>query len=339
MKTTKLQIISFVLAIAMVLTLPSFSCVVKAKALPKSTTASAETPSNGTPSETPSDASSETPEEKPTTKNGLVKVDGDYYFFKDGEAIKSSWQTVKDKEYYFGKDGRAYANGYYYISHYYCKFNNKAVLTRKIDRNKKMVALTYDDGPASGTPRILKALKKCNGAATFFVVGSRLKNKKHISYVKQAYAQDCEIGNHSYNHKIFTKISAKTMKSEVADTQKAVKAITGEEPVLFRPPGGAVNQSVKNTVKMPLIIWSIDTIDWKTRNAAKTRATVLNKAKDGDIILMHDLWTQTADASEKFIPELTKKGFQLVTVSELAACRKITMKKGETVHQFRKASK
>lgn len=391
MRKTRAKLISFIVAMAMILTLPSYLDVVRAESdtepgtltesveLPSaeiSTTALAETPevpSSETPevppTETPEVPSTETPEitepeVKPEPKNGLTKVGSDYYYYvndvafsgglkkltvkgksyyyyfdSDGKALRSKWKTINKKTYYFKKDGRACADGYVTISHYYCKFNKNAVLTRKIDMNKKMVALTFDDGPASGTPKILNALKKNNGAATFFVVGSRLTNKKYKSYVKQAYNQDCEIGNHSYNHKIFTKISKKEMKSELSKTQKAVKEITGEEPVLFRPPGGGTNKTVCATVNMPMVIWSLDTVDWKTRSAAKTKSAVLNKVKDGDIVLMHDLWSSTATAAETIIPTLTRRGYQLVTVSELAACRKTTLKNGTKYHHFRKTTK
>ncbi len=89
----------------------------------------------------------------------------------------------------------------------------------------------------------------------------------------------------------------------------------------MRPPGGNYNGTVASTVGMPLILWSIDTLDWKTRNAAATQAAVLNHVKDGDIILMHDLYGPTAEASKVIIPELINRGYQLVTVSELADCR------------------
>ena len=89
----------------------------------------------------------------------------------------------------------------------------------------------------------------------------------------------------------------------------------------MRPTGGATNTNVKKWVGMPSIIWSIDTLDWKTRNADSTKRAVLDHVKDGDIVLMHDLYSATATASETIIPELVKQGYQLVTVSELAECR------------------
>ena len=103
----------------------------------------------------------------------------------------------------------------------------------------------------------------------------------------------------------------------------------------MRPPGGCVNDTVKSQTGMPMILWSIDTLDWRTRNAASTKTAVLDHVKDGDIVLMHDLYEATANASTTIIPTLVERGYQLVTVSELAECRG-GMKDGCLYYSFRK---
>lgn len=265
---------------------------------------------------------------------GMKKIDGKYYYFKESGKRKTGWLRQEDgKTYYFDKKTGVRLTGKHTISHYIRYFDEKGVLYRSINKKKKMVALTYDDGPSKDTPTILNVLKKYNSAATFFVVGNRVSSYK--STVKKAYDQGCEIANHTYSHKILTRLGAAEIKSQIAKTNSTVKRITGKSPKLLRTPGGAVNSQVKGAAGMPIIFWSIDTLDWKTRSASKTASAVLNHVRDGDIVLMHDLHHCTAVASRTIIPKLVKKGYQLVTVSELAECRK-DMKKGTVYSSFRK---
>ncbi|MCD8364307.1 MAG: polysaccharide deacetylase family protein [Clostridiales bacterium] len=211
-------------------------------------------------------------------------------------------------------------------------FNSSGVLTRTVYGNKKMVALTYDDGPSQYTSTSLNTLEKYNSVATFFVVGSRVNS--YSSTVKRAYNMGCQIGNHTYDHKILTSVSTSTISSQISKTNSVVKSLIGVNPTVMRPPGGSVNSTVKSTVGMPIILWSVDTLDWKTRNATSTINSVLNNVKDGDIILMHDLYSATATASQTIIPTLVERGYQLVTVEEMALLRG-GMKNGVTYSSFR----
>ena len=315
----------------------------------------------------------DTVEPQPVLQGLIRDENGHLFYYKDGVKIKNAWKTVNGSKYYFGKSGKAYVgkrkvgkatyyfsvngkrktgwrtiNGkkYYFspkngkmvtgkktISHYLCYFSEKGVLLRKIDKNKKMVALTYDDGPSIYTPRILKTLKENNSVATFFVVGNRVP--MYSDTVKKAYDMGCEIGNHTYEHKSLPNLSETEVKRQISKTNKEVKKAIGEKPVVMRPTGGATNTNIKKWVGMPSIIWSIDTLDWKTRNADSTKRAVLDHVKDGDIVLMHDLYSATATASETIIPELVRRGYQLVTVSELAECRG-GMKETGAYYSFRK---
>ena len=197
-----------------------------------------------------------------------------------------------------------------------------------INPNKKMVALTYDDGPYTQvTNRILDTLEENNGRATFFVVGSRVNTYKDC--IKREFALGCEIGNHTYNHTILTSVSASTIKAEIADTNKVVEKITGQAPKIVRTPGGAVNSTVKANVNYPMFNWSVDTLDWKYRNSSSVVSSIKSNVRDGSIVLMHDLYGSTASASEEIIPWLVKNGYQLVTVSELMAVKGIDVQKGQ----------
>lgn len=192
-----------------------------------------------------------------------------------------------------------------------------------IDPSRPMIAMTFDDGPrAIVTNRILDSLQANGGRATFFMVGSNV-NANGPSILRMV-AQGCEVANHTHDHKYISKLSAGGIISQVSSTNQKIQAICGVTPTLLRPPGGyydAASLKVLASLGMPAIMWSIDTRDWQHKNAQKTIDTVLSQVKDGDIILMHDIYPTSADAAVVLIPELTARGYQLVTVSELASYR------------------
>lgn len=194
---------------------------------------------------------------------------------------------------------------------------------------EKLIALTFDDGPRSSTTnRILDVLEKNGSAATFFIVGYNIEN--NVETIKRASQIGCEIANHSKEHRNLTKLSYSEIWEQVDSPNKKVKALTGIEPKLFRAPGGNYI-GVEADIGMPIIQWSIDTEDWKYKDAAKLDRTpeqrdadlkkiadrVVNNAEKGDIILMHDIYDFTADLCEIMVPSLIEKGFKLVTVSEM----------------------
>lgn len=219
------------------------------------------------------------------------------------------------------------------------KRTGSEVYAGNIDPNRPMVALTYDDGPSpTVTPRILKCLQDNGGRATFFMVGQKVIKSPDV--LKQMVAQGCEVANHTFDHTLMTKVSPTDLANQLVATNQAVSDACGISPVLMRPCGGAktdAGMNIAGAISMPAILWSVDTLDWKTRDASQTIQTVLENVKDGDIILMHDLYDATGDASETIIPELVSRGFQLVTVSELASYRG-GMIPGKSYSQFRPLS-
>lgn len=213
----------------------------------------------------------------------------------------------------------------------------------------KLIALTFDDGPnPTHTNRILDILEKNNGRATFFVVGYNIE--ENIDTIKRAQSMGCEIGNHTNNHKILTKCDSATIRSQVDNPNEMIKNLTGSEIRLFRAPGGAF-KGIKQEIGMPLIQWSIDTEDWKSKDASHKNRTeeernaelrriaddVVQNAKKGDIVLMHDIYNFTADLCELIIPELTEKGFKLVTVSEMYEIYGEPLKDGEVYYSIETA--
>ena len=197
-----------------------------------------------------------------------------------------------------------------------------------------MIALTFDDGPhAKVTPQILEILKQNQAKATFFVVGNRVDS--YTDLIQREYMEGHEIGNHTYSHPLLTNLSADEVIYQTSQTDQRVAKLTSYTPKLLRPPYGAINTVMESNIQKPFVLWSIDTLDWKTQNKTKILNEVLGKVKDGDIILMHDLYPSTAEACAELIPTLKAQGFQFVTVSELLAQKRITPVAGHAYHLAR----
>ena len=182
------------------------------------------------------------------------------------------------------------------------------------------IALTFDDGPyAPVGNRIMDCAEQYGGRVTFYVVGNRVNSYK--SEIQRMYANGHEIGNHTQDHKYLQKLGAQEIRQQVEACNQAVAAITGEAPKTVRLPGGGKNSTVLANISQPIVLWNVDTLDWKTRNAASSVQTVLNQVKDGSVVLMHELYNASGDAAVTIIPALVERGYQLVTVSELAQFR------------------
>lgn len=268
-------------------------------------------------------------------KGGWKKRGEDkYYLGKDGAAL-TGWQEIKKQSYYFLNDGKM-ATGEVRVGLSLCKFDKNGKLLSKekssIDPDQPMVALTFDDGPGPRTGEILDLLERYDAHATFFMLGQKIASNADV--VKKMKKIGCELGNHSYDHTSLTKLGEKEIKEQMSSTNKALKKAAGSEATVMRPPYGAVNDTVKKNVGLPMILWNIDTLDWKTRNAENTVKVVMNDVEDGDIILMHDIHSETVDAVLELVPKLEDAGFQMVTVSEMAAAKGEKMKNGGRYSDF-----
>lgn len=206
-------------------------------------------------------------------------------------------------------------------------FDYDVVTNKKINNSDKLIALTFDDGPNYNTGKVLDVLAKYNVKATFFVLGSKVKNNKKI--LKREYDSGMEIGNHTFNHLLLTKYKENVIKDEIDNTSSVIFEVTGRYPKLLRPSYGAYNNAIKKIGDMPIIIWDIDTLDWKYHNSKRIASRVINKVKDGDIILMHDIYSATANSLNIIIPELQNRGYTFVTVPELFYYKEITLEKGK----------
>lgn len=193
-----------------------------------------------------------------------------------------------------------------------------------IDPTKKVVAITFDDGPSNYTNKILEILERYNSSATFFVLGNKANHYQDT--LINILASGSEIGNHSYNHKWLSRLDIKDIKIQIDDTQKIIKSLTGYTPSLLRPTYGSVNSKVKNATDLPIVLWDVDSNDWKIKNSKTIAKRVLKDVSDMDIILFHDTYERTLRAIEIIIPELINQGYQLVTVSELNEVKLIRSK-------------
>ncbi|MFD1549820.1 polysaccharide deacetylase family protein [Levilactobacillus fuyuanensis] len=197
------------------------------------------------------------------------------------------------------------------LNHYLPKTNRtKAIKTTK------MVALTFDDGPDKTlTPRLLKTLKKYKVHATFFETGQNVSRYPQIS--RAVLAGGNELGNHSWNHPDFNSIGTAKTVSQITRTNRAIYQATGTLPQYVRPPYGNVTAAEGRAVEQPVIRWSVDSRDWAYLNKNKDINEVMKDTRGGDIILMHDIHSQSVAAAPTIIKRLKAKGYKLVTVSQL----------------------
>lgn len=197
-----------------------------------------------------------------------------------------------------------------------------------VDPGRPMVALTFDDGPHPiVTPRILNLLKQYNARATFFVLGNRVDS--YADVLQREYTEGHEIGNHSYNHASLSKLDAQGIAFQVQETDERISLCFPTAPVLLRPHYGATMDAAKRghtKAVCPLVDRYAGLEEPQQRRLA---SEVLEKVKDGDIILMHDLYAATADACEVILPALAAEGYQFVTVSELLEKRDIVPTAGQ----------
>lgn len=242
-------------------------------------------------------------------QDGWQEVNGSTYYFNSNGYILTGWQTIDDKDCYFDEDG-------------------------KYDETKQrpMIALTFDDGPGEYTEELINCLVENNAKATFFMLGQNVEAYPEIA--KELSDAGMELGNHSYSHPDLVTIGAEAAAQQVSNTDAALKAATGFEATVMRPPGGSFNDSVKAAIAHPLIIWSIDTRDWATKSEDQTYQVVMDNAQDGSVVLMHDIHEWSVKAAIRMIPDLIAKGFKLVTVSELAEAKGKTLQSGNAYYYF-----
>ena len=200
----------------------------------------------------------------------------------------------------------------------------------------KYVALTFDDGPSGPiTESLLQVLDRHQVPATFFLCGYRIEQFPQV--VQDIAQAGHEIGTHGYSHDYLNNKSQSQIHKELTESVGAVTEITGQAPVLFRPPGGLVSDTMKTecqTLGLPIVLWSIDPEDWRCKSACAVADRVLSKTRDGSIILMHDLYRSSVEAADIIIAKLLEQGYTFLTVSQLAQVKCSTLEPGQRYFQL-----
>lgn len=182
-------------------------------------------------------------------------------------------------------------------------------------KEKYRIALTFDDGPSVYTESLLDGLKERDVQVSFFIVGQNAE--KFPDTVKRAYEDGHLIGNHTYHHVDVAKISNDRAKEEVQKTNEVLEQITDEKPEYMRPPFGSWQKELELEVGMLPVMWSIDPLDWTTKNVSQIVNNIVTDAEENDIILMHDCYESSVEAALQVIDILREAGFEFVTVDEL----------------------
>lgn len=257
--------------------------------------------------------------------NGDLFIDYDYDIKDNNIFIKfyeyvTKLNTIKENIYEINYD--------YELDHIIKKrvFEEDNYDILNYTKSNKMVAFTFDDGPSYNTIKIVNTLVKYDSKATFFLVGNQIE--KYAKTMDVLVKNGMDIGNHTYSHKELTKLRDKEILKEIDLTNEVIYNKTGIKPMFLRPSYGAMNKRIKKLSTMPIIIWNIDTLDWKYHNSNKIKDKILKYVSDGDIILMHDTYVATLNAVEMVIPELKKQGYKIVSVSELFKYKGVKPKLG-----------
>ena len=183
-----------------------------------------------------------------------------------------------------------------------------------IDPTKPVVALTFDDGPSCYTEEILETLRRNEVCATFFVLGNKVEDYQEV--LKKSVSYHNELGNHSYNHKWLSRLPINSLKEQIEKTQQVLQETLSYQPKYLRPTYGSVNDRIRKNTELKIVLWTVDTKDWKITNVDRIIEKATTNIKDGDIILMHDIFERSSQALEEIIPILKEQCFQYVTISE-----------------------
>lgn len=199
---------------------------------------------------------------------------------------------------------------------------------------EKLIALTFDDGPSHKyTPGLLDGLAQRDVKATFFLVGSMVEKSPEL--VERMAAEGHQIAVHTYNHDSGTGLrglSDAQFDAQVGVTSRLLTQLTGQTGFALRPPYGFVDDGVRRRAPGPIILWSVDPEDWKYRDAQRVSRHIVDNAKDGSIVLLHDIFATSVDAALRVVDTLQDQGYRFVTVDELLARRGVRPERGEVYH-------
>ena len=235
---------------------------------------------------------------------GFADIDDVKYSFDANGYMQTGWVTKGTQDYYFNDDGSYNA-----------------------EKKRPMIALTFDDGPGEYTSELLDCLEENNAHATFFMLGQNVE--LYPDDVKRMLKLGCEIGNHSWDHKNMFELDIDSVVKQFNDADQALIDACGQASTVVRAPYGNANEEIMNAVGKPFFMWSLDSLDWSYKDVDLDYKSIMEDnasvIKDGTIILMHDIHEPSVKAAERIIPELINMGFKLVTVSEMAEAKNVTL--------------
>lgn len=235
--------------------------------------------------------------------NGFAEIDGTTYSFDENGYMQTGWVEKGVKDYYFNEDG-----------------------SYDPTQKRPMIALTFDDGPGEYTETLLDTVEKYNIHVTFFMLGQNVEGRE--STIQRMVKLGCEIGNHTWDHQELPNMDLDSALQEFQKTDDALVKACGQAPTVCRAPYGAITDEQISAVGKPFFMWSTDSLDWKLKDADADYNQIMNDSSlgDGSVILMHDIHEPSVKcATEKLIPALIDQGYKLVTVSELAEAKDVTL--------------
>ncbi|MCI6019745.1 MAG: polysaccharide deacetylase family protein [Clostridiales bacterium] len=201
------------------------------------------------------------------------------------------------------------------------------------DGEKKLIALTFDDGPKAGTTDVLlDGLKERDVHATFFLIGMQVE--ENATLIRRMAYEGHQIGNHTFHHKNLLELSDSQQKEELMLCSQVIEENSMRQTICVRPPYGEVNNAIKSWINAPIILWSVDTMDWTGKSAGDISCYIVDKVQPGDIILMHDIYEDSVEGALMAVDALIKKGYEFVTVEEMFKYHGIVLENGKV---YRKA--
>lgn len=192
----------------------------------------------------------------------------------------------------------------------------------------KLLALTFDDGPRRATTaKLLEGLEQRGVQATFFLIGKQIEGNEDL--IRQMADSGHQIGIHTFDHVELRNLSPADIHRQLDPTREALRAILGDRELLLRPPYGFVDDTLLQQADSPIILWSVDPEDWHDRNVQREVTHIVSHVQDGDIILMHDIFSESVDAALQVVDQLHQAGYAFVTVDDLLLSRGITPETGK----------
>jgi len=200
---------------------------------------------------------------------------------------------------------------------------------------QKLVALTFDDGPhPEYTGPLLDGLKERGVRATFFLVGTQIQYAPEL--VPRMAREGHQIGVHTYSHVSVTGLEREEFRLQVEGTRRLICSMLGERELWLRPPYGILDENARSWADGPVILWSVDPEDWKDDKVNRITDHLVAHVRDGDIILMHDIYPSSVEAALAAVDQLREQGFRFVTVAELMEYRGVTPESGKIYKRVEK---